>query len=124
MDPIKCPECNRSGFRDNRGLSSHRRATHGYISQSKTARYQRRKQKPQHAVSENTAHEHVTEIVEAIDIAYAVGRTEEFIRHLAEKAGRPDREFTSRVVQHLQRQAGGGKLGHQHHLPLLRREAA
>lgn len=123
MDPIKCPDCGESGFKDNRGLSSHRRSRHGYISQSRTARYQLRKPKTQHAVSENT-YEHVTEIVEAIDIAYAVGRTEEFIRHLAEKAGRPDREFTSRVVQHLQRQAGGGKLGNQHNLPLLRGEAA
>jgi uncharacterized C2H2 Zn-finger protein len=44
-DPLRCPECGRGPFKDERGRASHRRAAHHVIGNSKTAAYSRKVQK-------------------------------------------------------------------------------
>lgn len=120
-DALTCPECGESGFKDRRGLGSHRRAKHGVVgTAASTLAYRQKKESEAQmsAVAKPKKSHHkeapteiaapgksalvvrkVPEIPEipAAMLGYAIGRVESLVEQIARDNALPEKEFI-RVV--------------------------
>jgi hypothetical protein len=118
--PLKCPECQKTGFKDNRGLGVHRHAAHGVAGTSpSTLKYHEAKRDsvltvtaPKKSHQKKVSGEvtapgtiamvvrtqpEITEIPPAM-LGYAMGRLESLAAQIARENMLPEKEFIRRVA--------------------------